>query len=47
MERSGRLHELSAVQASLEEAYMDATRDAVEYHAVTAIDATVDPELAA
>jgi ABC-2 type transport system ATP-binding protein len=30
------LHELTAVEASLEEAYMDMTRDAVEFHAAAA-----------
>jgi ABC-2 type transport system ATP-binding protein len=39
------LHELSPVQASLEEAFMDVTRDAIEYR--TADDATAEPELAA
>jgi ABC-2 type transport system ATP-binding protein len=29
------LHELTAIQASLEEAFMDMTRDAVEFHATT------------
>jgi len=28
-----RLHELTAVQASLEEAFMELTKDSVEYHA--------------
>ena len=31
------LHELSPVQASLEEAFMDLTRDDVEYHAHTGL----------
>ncbi|HKS99803.1 MAG TPA: ATP-binding cassette domain-containing protein [Rugosimonospora sp.] len=30
-----RIHELSAVQASLEQAFMELTRDSVEYHATT------------
>jgi ABC-2 type transport system ATP-binding protein len=34
------LHELSPAQASLEEAFMRLTRDAVEYHAATAPDTT-------
>jgi ABC-2 type transport system ATP-binding protein len=41
------LHELSPVHASLEEAFMDVTRDAVEFHAVTTDEATAEPELAA
>jgi ABC-2 type transport system ATP-binding protein len=39
------LHELSPIQASLEEAFMDVTRDAIEYHATTRDEA--EPELAA
>jgi ABC-2 type transport system ATP-binding protein len=39
------LHELSPVHASLEEAFMDVTKDAVEYHALTANE--TEPELAA
>ena len=30
------LHELTPLQASLEEAFMDVTRDDVEFHAVSA-----------
>ena len=41
------LHELTPVTASLEEAFMDVTRDAVEYHAVTSEDPAAEPELAA
>jgi ABC-2 type transport system ATP-binding protein len=41
------LHELSPVHASLEEAFMDVTRDAIEFHAVTTNDGAAEPELVA
>ena len=36
------LHELTLQQASLEEAYMELTADAVEYHGLTTTDSTTD-----
>ena len=36
-----RVHELSMQEASLEEAFMELTRDAVEYHAQTSAPADV------
>ena len=33
-----RLHELTPMRASLEETFMDLTKDAVEYHGVTDTD---------
>jgi ABC-2 type transport system ATP-binding protein len=39
-----RLRELSAVQASLEQAFMELTRDSVEYHAAVPVAASQQPE---